>query len=253
MQFNVFLSGGGLKGAYQYGFFKELYKIHPGFDVKHVYASSVGALNAGPILVKRIDTLHKFWDNQEGKHPFETIVKGWCDYRAYPYKLVFRMLQHNAVFDGIVETPFNDFWNTLDFFDLDALKRKLTIVAYDTSHKKPVFLNKYRTSKDLYASVAASTRHPYLFRQSRLVDGNVVPFQEIAKHAAKHGEERDDWLILDLGGNKYDDKVYPYVYGPNINKYNAFSSFTLDTSKIKELVDEGEKDAIDFWGKIRKN
>lgn len=261
MQFNVFLSGGGLKGAYQYGFFKELYKIHPTFGVKHVYASSVGALNAGPIVVKRVETLHQFWDNNEGKHPFETIVKGWYDFRIYPYKLVFRMLQHHAVFEGIIDTPFNDFWNTLDYFDLDVLKNKLTIVAYDSSFKKPVFLNKYKTSKDLYASVAASTRHPYLFRQSRLIDGNIVPFEDIAKHATERGqirEEREgggenDWLILDLGGNQYDNVAYPYVYGPDIKKYNSFSSFTLDNKKIKELVHEGGKDAIDFWAKIKKN
>lgn len=252
MQFNVFLSGGGLKGAYQYGFFRELYRLHPEFSVKHVYASSVGALNAGPILVKRTDLLDQYWENLEGKHPFETIVKGWYDYRIYPYKLLLRVVQHSAVFDGIRESPFSDFWDSLNSVELRRVKDNLTIVSYDTTFKKPIFLKKFNTPKDLYASVAASTRHPYLFRQSRLVDGNIVAFEDIVKHAGRETHD-DDWLILELGGRKYDEKLYPHVYGPNTNKYNSFSSFTLDNGGIKELVQAGGKDAAHFLGTIKKN
>jgi len=251
MQFNVFLSGGGLKGAYQYGFFRELYKLHPRFSVKHIYASSVGALNAGPILVKRTDLLDQYWNNLEGKHPFETIVKGWYDYTIHPHKLLLRVLQYNAVFDGIEESSLHDFWDSLNSYELNQVKNKLTIISYDTTFKKPIFFKQFNTSKDLYLSVAASTRHPYLFRQSRLIDGNIVTFNEVVKHAEEKTQE-NEWLILELGGKKYDGNKYPHVYGPDTNKYNSFSSFTLDNQRIKNLVQEGGQDAVQFFTVLKK-
>eukprot|EP00798_Chlamydomonas_sp_ICE-L_P012733 gene12733-15979_t len=129
-----------------------------------------------------------------------------------------------AVFEGIREPPFIEFWDSLDLFDQRLLRNNLTIIAYDTSIRKPVFLNKCGSARDLYASVAASTRHPYLFRTSRLTDGNAVPFEEIEKHANKeHRQEKDKWLIIDLGSNTYDGRLYPYVYGPDIGIYGAHS------------------------------
>lgn len=248
MQYNVFLSGGGLKGAYQYGFFKRLYLVCPNFEINHIYASSVGAVNAAPILVKKVDVLTEFWENSQNKHPFETFVKDWYDFKAYPYKLISHAIQFKAVYKGINREPFDDFWKLLDFADLYNIRNRLTIITYDTVEKKPIFLTKYHTAKDLFASVAASTRHPYLFKQYRLADGHMVSFEEVEKYAA--GNDAQDWLIIDLGGKEYNRTTYPNVYGPDVLEYTSVDAFNMDTKKIKRIIEQGEKDAMDFYTKI---
>ena len=80
--FDVVLSGGGMKGAFQYGFFRRLYELVPDFEIRRMFAVSVGAINAVPILTRRMDVLADHWERGDGAMPYDTAVTDWDSVRG---------------------------------------------------------------------------------------------------------------------------------------------------------------------------
>lgn len=240
-KFKVFLSGGGLKGAYQYGFFKKLYKIYPEISIEKVYAVSVGALNAAPIIVKKIDLLDEFWNNN--KHPCDNFIQNWYDVEKYPQKALGNIYHNKALFEGIKDEKIHNVWNKFNTQDIIEINRKLCIVAFDKINRIPVFLQTTNIN-NFSNNIKASINMPFLFsnlNNLNLTDGYVVPIDDVIKYdeSLKKLEDynnntnnQDNWIIIDLSSYK--------------KSINIMEPINLKMSDIKELILQGENDAVKF-------
>lgn len=232
-KFKVFLSGGGLKGAYQYGFFKKLYKLYPDITIEKVYAASVGALNAAPIVVKKMELLDEFWNNN--KNPCENIIQNWYDIETYPKKALKNIYYHQALYKDIREDKIIKVWNQFDTEDIIQINKKLTIVAYDKINKIPAYL-KTTNITNFSTNIKASINMPFLFSNFKtysLSDGFVVPIETVIEHENKLNDSgEDNWIIIDLSKYK--------------KSFSIIEPLNLKSNEIHNLITLGEKDAIKF-------
>jgi hypothetical protein len=261
MQYNVFLSGGGMKGAYQYGFFKELYVRWPDFPIKKVYAVSVGAMNAVPIVTRRMDALDKYWCNEDMTHPFDTIVDDWEDchdctnknknknknsQKCTPNR--FRaLLKHGSVFKQVKREPYETFLKDIDADGWDMLRKKLVIISYDKINKKTMCMP-CSTIDEIVESVQASTRFPGLFDtvDATHVDGTFANLRHVLS------DTDDMWLCLDLQntlankiGNSHDANVfYPRI--TNVPILNEVACLLSTRAMLDNYIKNGKHDAKEF-------
>ena len=75
---NIFLTGGGYKGAFQSGFlFKlgEWLETHQKYQIGKVYGSSIGAIN-GSIFLNNRQHLRDFWNSIKS---YKSMMSFWCN------------------------------------------------------------------------------------------------------------------------------------------------------------------------------
>lgn len=143
-------------GAYQYGFFKKFYEILPDVRPNRVFGSSVGAVNALPVLLGKMDILNEYWQNENGRHPFDCIMEQWNDEPLVAgggsnYTLIsnmHRVAMYKSMFVSINRQPFEDIWDGLTPTELSYARDRLSIVTFDPSHQRPVFLNSFSDRKE---------------------------------------------------------------------------------------------------------
>ena len=250
--YNVFLSGGGLKGAYQYGFFKELYKKCPDFPIKKVYAVSVGAMNSVPIITRKIDALDIFW-NEPASHPFDTIMHDWIDKK--PVNRVKSLFRHGSVFRMINRAPYDHFVKTLDDHDMQLVADKLVIISFDKVNKKTI-LSHCKTADELFNAIQTSTLYPGLFDATGAshIDGIFAKTDDLIQTI-----NDEEWLVLDLQ-NKIKNKIEQtnnncIVFTPTISSIpvlNDVSSILSNRCMINHLIENGQEDARLFleWRQV---
>jgi predicted acylesterase/phospholipase RssA len=241
--YNVFLSGGGMKGAYQYGFFKKLYEHYPNFPIKRVYAVSVGALNAIPILLKRTDILDTYWSNKDIK-PLDAISNDWDFVKSTKYKNLLRAMAyftHGSLFRSVNISHLEKLLNTFSSDELNYIRKKLIIISYDSKNQKPVF-SRCTSIRKICEAIKTSTCFPGLYKpESDIIDGIFYDFDKF--------HEKDAWLYIDLQINK-ESRNNLYVFRPKVTMNPIVNIRSCLIVNIDELVQNGSDDADIFLEKI---
>jgi hypothetical protein len=246
--YNVFLTGGGMKGAYQYGFFKRLYQRWPDFPIKRVYAVSVGAINALPIVTRKMHLLDEYWCNEKYM-PFDLIANDWEYIEKAPTdaaKVSLRsksLILNGSLFKSLKLEPFEKFIDGMDENETREVRDKLVILSHNIATKRPVITRCTSKEKTL-DGIRTSSMFPHLFQlDSDVIDGS---FNDLDKCIMPHkGEE---WLCIDLQGTL---KVHPgaHVFAPKVSNYpvaNIVSCLVLNRQLVDELVRNGTNDADAF-------
>ena len=237
---NIFLSGGGMKGAYQYGFFKQLYKRNPDIKIEKMYAASVGALNALPILTKKVDYLKQFWDDVS---PCDNILNKWSSIKE--------LTSNKTFFESFKTDKIYVFLSSLSEKEKENIKEKLNVITYNRITQKPVVYKGMTEQKDIVQSIVMSCSYPNLVPQIHpyITDGALVSpktlFEELFN---TEDNSLYPWLVLDISGI-YDERYIPKncnVYRPDtlqLDIMNILSFITLDNKYTKQLIKEGAEHA----------
>jgi hypothetical protein len=212
---DVFLMGGGLKGAYQYGFFKRLYAIHPSAPIDRVFGASVGAVNAPPVVLRRMDVLDEYWSDPRGSHPFKKIM--------LPHSSVSDILRKRSIYRSIRTNAFESFWSTLSSLEKRDLSRNLHIISFDPVARVPVIHRSFDTKSGFSSALAASTRFPGLVSagdaaSEDYIDGVFADPKDIVGHiqstaSSSTGRRMSQILVLDIttDSNKSARITNPYT------------------------------------------
>ena len=265
--YNIYLSGGGLKGAYQYGFFKELYRVWPDFPVKRVYAVSVGAINSVPIVTRNMAALDPFWNNPDGIHPFDLIVEDWPmteDEEDKPIKRVKSLFKHGSLFKNLKKKPHEDFLNQMSEDNWNCVKEKLFIISFCKKNKETRIMP--CTSKhQILDAIAASSRFPGLFEcseEATEIDGAFADIKALFQKEKKENErenENEKWLCLDIQNDPLnfnfeneENKEKFTIFRPLITKipwYGHVSALLSNRFVLDHLIQNGIDDAQTFYNK----
>ena len=223
---DVFLTGGGLKGAYQYGFFKRLYEIYPSAPIDRVFGVSVGAINAPAVILRRMDILDNHWQSESGSHPFDTIMNSWCSRFPHPSRYTLlghahQMLMERSLFRSLCHHHFEDLWrNGLSDVERNMLSSKMGAVAYDSCFGDTVLLEGFRSAETFSASFVASTNHPVLFPlRGPLLDGIFADYSVILAHIKRTARPLGTTDLLVLNLHTSDTSLGPHVNTPGTYIY----------------------------------
>lgn len=259
-KFSVYLSGGGVKGAYQYGFFKRVYAECPEFRIEKMCCSSVGSLNALPIMTRRTEHLAYFWeaDGVGKKTPFDKILVPWKPSQ------VCEAMRAKTVYAGMDTSHIDAFWDTCDEGEL-ALLKNVTILSYNRKTGAPVSercVDKATAIRAIEATCCFPGLYPPRSERPHVIDGylisNVLPFLP---------NSESPWLCLDLtharvlaneqcsirnvreAKDAQEGRGCIQVFGPT-NRLPAIlacvSSIDLRRASVQELVRQGEADGERF-------
>jgi hypothetical protein len=261
---DVLLTGGGLKGAYQYGFFNRLYNRHPTVPIDRVFGASVGAINAPAVLLGRMDLLDEYWQNTSGAHPFDTIMNSWDsrhhhskytpqnndnnyhkgsnDNNYHRYGIIsniHQIVNEGSIFRSLRREPFEELWRCgLSDDERTLLASKLNIISYDRCFGDTVVFRGYHSAEDFSAAVLASTNHPCLVRiDNTFIDGIFADYDTVLayiRHTShNNGAESSNLLILDL--QSYGDtgsfqltglyNTHVYTFKPDWNRLRRMNHF----------------------------
>lgn len=254
--YNVFLSGGGLKGAYQYGFFKELYKQWPDIPIKKVYAVSVGAMNSAPIVTRRMNALDQFWNNPD-VHPFDTIVHDWQENKTLSNRAMAYFI-HGSVFKGIKREPYEAFLDDLDQEEWRMIREKLVIISFDKIGKKTIMMpcasvDWFNPTKPIIDAIESSSLYPGLFNAHEAIRIDGI-FANVEQLALNHPDEK--WLCLDLQNvmqGYFKENKEAVIYNPDISQVPILRDVAALFSNryvINHLILNGKEHAHDFVNNI---
>lgn len=241
VKYNVFLSGGGMKGAYQYGFFKRLYSNKSNvnkcfnFEINKLYCSSVGAANSLPILINKMDVLEYYW---QGNNMIE-LFKLWDS--------PFDIGKSKTCFKGLNDKVFRQFFKTLNYTEMYEIFSKINIITYDRANSQPKILSEFSNVNDMIDAIAMSAAFPSLYPSpnSNLVDGSFADTKELYDFFKTNTDPNTNWLILDLQGSFIDylNHENMYIFSPTLSK-NAFNNIVnccrFDDASIQKLIIDGE-------------
>ena len=264
-RYNVYLSGGGLKGAYQYGFFKELYRRWPEFPLNRVYGVSVGAINSMPIVLRKMEALDRFWS--DASSPFDLIVEDWPDVLSMaptkkPCGRVKAYLERGSLFKNMNRGPLEDFLNGISDAEWATTREKLYVITY-SKRTQETRITRCATKKRLIETIAASARFPGLFDSNDNVEidgifANVEMMFGDGDGGGGGGGEK--WLCLDIkhdppsiflgggggGGRCRGERI---VYRPKISRVPVLgqvASLISNRAMLDDMIDNGREDAADF-------
>jgi hypothetical protein len=244
MSYNVFLSGGGIKGAYQYGFFKQVYRKRPDFKINKIYSVSVGSLNAIPILLKKMEYLQPYWE-PTNDFPINNIFNPWDSIESLTY--------HKSLFKSLNMTSLNLCLQNLTPAEKYRVYKSLNIFSYNKRQKTPIKFDKLFFSEDIIQACSYSSSFPSLIPQLHpdITDGVFVK----GKQYKNMIESTDDnWVVLDVSDTFVNlDFKNCEIYSPEIYKntiLNTLSTINITTPYIRCLVLEGQKHADSFLSRL---
>lgn len=244
INFNVFLTGGGMKGAYQYGFFKQLHACTPHININKIYSVSVGSLNAIPILTNRVKYLERFWESSSS--PPYTILETWPTLEEAAI--------NKTLFKSFNQKPIKSFLSSLPLIERHMITEKLTIMSYNKLLKEPVFYDKMFFTEDILKAIQISSAYPTLVPQldPHITDGAFVGLDMILEHIDFNTDTK--WIILDIGGvfTHYTPSKNTLIYQPSVvtdSKMNLVSCVITNRLFIDSMIFEGEQDALRFMSR----
>jgi predicted acylesterase/phospholipase RssA len=232
---NVYLSGGGLKGAYQYGFFKRIYTKHPHFPIDKIYCTSVGSFNALPIMTNRVDYLKPFWECPK-ENPLDKILTRWDDWP-------FSTIKYKTLYSGINLKPVEIFWDSCTPNDIERLKN-VTIVSYNNKTNKPVFrrcVDKKTTLKAIETTCCYPGLYPPNRNHPNIIDGSLI------KNMFEYIPMDEPWLCLDLHEDTrsvWRKNSNQIIFKPVNNSF--FACLDGRDATIRMMIENGEYDADVF-------
>lgn len=247
---NVILSGGGMKGAYQYGFFKRLYEVEPNFKINKVFAISVGSLNALPIITKKIELLDHHWINKDGLMPFDTIVNEWDSVKSREpmrrnIERAKAFLKNGSIYHSLNVEPCFNVLNSLNAEELKIVSKTLIIISFDTRTNTVVF-HRCRNINQTVEAIKSSTMMPGLFQIEP--ERNIIDVVSLDFNSFCARDLTKKWLCLDLqGSTRNTDNLY--AFSPKIAKspsLNLSTCLIVNRCIIDDLIENGREDADIF-------
>ena len=155
MRIGIVLSGGMAKGAYQIGALKAIKELIPSHHIKHISASSVGALNAYAYSAEKLEQAEEIWKNtaSQGSRAFITKMLR----SSYLQQSISDICSENDYFD-------NDLYITL------LNSKKMTVGYHNIKNVNPILYKDY-----IKASVAMPIyNYPVQINESRYYDGALI-------------------------------------------------------------------------------
>ena len=155
MKIGIVLSGGMAKGAYQIGALKAIKEIIPSCHIKHISASSIGALNAYAYSANKLEQAEEIWKNtaSQGSRAFITKMLR----SSYLQQSISDICSENDCFD-------NDLYITL------LNSKKMTVGYHNIRNVNPNLYKDY-----IKASVAMPIyNYPVQINGSRYYDGALI-------------------------------------------------------------------------------
>lgn len=242
MSYNIFLSGGGIKGAYQYGFFKQVYKTCPDFKINKLYSVSVGSLNAIPILTKKLHYLEPFWE-PKNEFPIQKIFNTWDS--------VEKLTIHKSLFKSFKKEAIENILDNLTAKEKYIVSKSLTIMSYDKKKKIAKKFNQLIFNEDIVQACLYSSCFPSLVPQIHpyLTDGIFVKGDQFKYHFTS---DTNKWIILDLSStfSNMEELENVKIYQPSELNKHCINSININKTFIKNLVEEGTDHANDFLSNI---
>lgn len=194
IKIRLLLTGGGVRGAFQVGFMKELLDSNL-FEIDMVYGCSIGALIAPLVVSNKVDVLIRdleqfktiedvvepwtYMDNVPGvNNPFATIYNNLQNMLG-PNSYIFKFFSIiHLYFDmGLFKrlTLFDKVISYLTNADKKLVESKCVVVAWDVMNRKEV----YFTGKDVIPGIQASSAlwmvvPPVKYKGKLYTDGGVV-------------------------------------------------------------------------------
>jgi Patatin-like phospholipase len=271
LSYDLYLTGGGLKGAYQYGFFRKLYSKYPDMLPNRVFGASVGAVNALPILLGRPQELKKYWQNEYGKHPFDCIMNAHdeCMLSSHgDYSLLsnmYRVATAKSMFESIRREPFEDIWKSLSLSELSHVQKRLNIVVFDSLKNAPAYLSGFESPAEYTDAIVASTLYPGLVNfasnntssNNTMMDGIMCDHQDVVAHIV-NTRAHDDTCVLILDIHEEETPKHDYLYDKSVivvSPYQCIAggklvSFCASRRDVDKLVANGEEHADMFCNKF---
>ena len=258
-QLVLILPGGGIRGVYQLYFMDRLFKseIKNYFEIKFVFATSVGALLSPFILTKRIkeaiDILLSIknpthigvpWNNFNGfifnkyysiKNKINNIdelnnlsclnkiEKNLLKIYQKPINLInnilifYNIFQHKSIYKEINPKFLHEFKNKLNKKEIKEIENKLFITVYNLNTKKPLY---YRGKKwKEYCEISASL---WLFTHPKKIKEDISIIEEFT-NIENIGKDKDNIIIKNKKVSNYlidgglTQKI-PLIFNDNLNK-----------------------------------
>lgn len=260
--FSVYLSGGGIKGAYQYGFFKQVYAKCPEFKIDKLCCSSVGSLNALPIMARRMDYLEYFWESKDGKSPIEKILVPWKSGQLG------RAMHAKTVYAGMDIRHLERFWDECDASE-QARMSDVTVLSYNSRTKGPVS-ERCVDKATLVGAIEATCCFPGLYppnpRHPHIIDGYFI--EDVVPSLPR---SESPWVCLDLtheraiscGIAEHRHKDCDLrVYSPSSSSnammplplippiFSCIACIDVRSTSIQKLIEQGEEAGEGFLSTI---
>jgi hypothetical protein len=254
--FSVYLSGGGVKGAYQYGFFKRVHAACPEFRIEKLCCSSVGSLNALPIMTRRTEHLARYWEEEKGRAtPFDKILVPWRPAQ------VCEAIRAQTVYAGMDTARIEAFWDQCDERER-ALLENVTILSYNRLTGEPVSercVDKAAAVRAIESTCCFPGLYPPRRERPHVIDGylikNVLPHLPASEapwlcldltHARVLANEQCEIRNVREARDAREGRGCIQVFAPTNRLPGVLacvSSVDVRPSSVRELVRQGEADA----------
>jgi len=279
---NIFLTGGGYKGAFQSGFlFKlgEWLETHQKYQIGKVYGSSIGAIN-GSIFLNNRQHLRDFWNSIKS---YKSMMSFWCNIPIIG-KLI--SIIYGFFFKCCLINPAK-FYNLIRTYCSHNNNNKLVICATNLTQNKIDFVNftsAQRGCSNIIDYIIASSSlwmysPPIKINNNMYADGGILKYLPINDDIINDVKEEINVIIScakkpDLNDTSYEktnllfylDKIIHMMCDltyendmKNIQKLKNFrcyiinqklleniSMLTFDENNIRSLWDDGIVQAQNF-------
>lgn len=164
------LAGGGTKGTYQIGVYRAL--LDSNIKISGITGTSIGAFNAAMIVSLGIDTLEKFWLEEDfAKHLGLEEQKEANNFKLFhelatPLKAI---VKNKGISVDTLRRRLNDI---LDEDKIRKSKMDFGLVTLRINDKKPLYLFKEDIPKGKIADYIVASCYLPIFKYESLDDGN---------------------------------------------------------------------------------
>jgi len=236
------LPGGGVRGAFQAGFLYKLCKEYSDkFEIVRIDGTSVGSINGFAIMNNDLEKLKDTWMNVTNVNDLfdnwsDTPLIGYLSSAYYGYHN--SGLFSNSKLKSIIKNTHDKGWEEKNKIDQD--KYSCAVVNLENGKTKYV----YGSDPNIINYITASASpwvisNPVDINGEQYADGGLLETYPI-----KHVNKCDADFTVIVG---YDQEHFKYVSGDNRNLLTYLANLidisrfnSLNTHKLKELIDSGE-------------
>ena len=162
-------SGGGARGAFQIGVWKALKQLSLDNQIRHVYGTSVGAVNGAAFVQGDFELAKEIWSNLNYERVFQDrkLTHSKRRSRQYYYALAKAIIRDKGLNVG----PLKDMLRSeLCEEKIRSSPLQFGLVVYDVSRRRPKYLTKDKIPEgQLIEYIIASATFP-LFQPHRIAD-----------------------------------------------------------------------------------
>jgi len=236
------LPGGGVRGAFQAGFLYKLTKEYSDkFEIVRIDGTSVGSINGFAVMNNDIEKLRETWMNVTNVNDLfdnwsDTPVIGYLSSAYYGYHN--SGLFSNSKLKNIIKNTHDTGWEEKNKIEQD--KYSCAVVNLENGKTKYV----YGSDPNIIDYVTASAS-PWVISNPVDIDGEQYADGSLLEtYPIKHVNKCNANLTVIVG---YDQEHFKYVSGDNRNLLTYLANLidisrfnSLNTHKLKELIDSGE-------------